>query len=55
MQSYIRTSIILPKELADWIRKQAELEHRSVNNFIQIILLEKKREKEGLISCISRQ
>jgi metal-responsive CopG/Arc/MetJ family transcriptional regulator len=58
MQSYVRTSIVLPKELAEWIKKQAAIENRSINNFIQTILLEKKREQQNNkkeITCLSMQ
>jgi len=53
MQSYVRVNLALPKELAEWVKHQAQIENRSVNNFIATILLEKKREKE-MVQCISR-
>jgi hypothetical protein len=58
MQSYERVNLALPKDLAEWIKQQAKRENRSINNFIQTILLEKKREQQNNkkeITCLSVQ
>jgi len=52
--SIVRVNLALPKDLADWVKEQAKNQNRSVNNFIQTILLEKKRKME-MIPCISTQ
>lgn len=54
MQNYVRVNLALPKELADWVKKQAKAENRSINNWFQTLLLEKYREKEK-VQCTSRR
>jgi len=57
MQSYVRINLAVSKELAEWIRKQAQRENRSINNFVQTVLLkyrEEKKQKEE-IPCLSVQ
>jgi len=40
----VRINLALYPELANWIKKQAKLQNRTVNNFIETILLEFKQK-----------
>lgn len=46
-----RLNLYLPKTLIAWLAKQAEANHRSLNNYISIILEEHK--KKEVAPCIS--
>ncbi|MEM2999569.1 MAG: hypothetical protein QXX34_03475 [Candidatus Bathyarchaeia archaeon] len=46
-----RLNLYLPKTLIAWLDKQAEAEHRSLNNYIAIILEEHKKAREAQ-ACI---
>jgi|GEM_PF-2045716 uncharacterized protein (DUF1778 family) len=54
MQSYIRINLALPKEIAEWVKREAQHENRSINNYILTLILKEKRGKE-LVACISKQ
>ncbi|MEM2099605.1 MAG: transcriptional regulator [Candidatus Bathyarchaeia archaeon] len=46
-----RLNLYLPKTLIAWLTKQAEASHRSLNNYVTLILEEHKK-KEMSSSCI---
>lgn len=46
----VRLNLYLPKTLTDWLKKQAEKDHRSLNNYLSVIL-ENHKEKE-MEACI---
>lgn len=50
----IKITIVVDKDLASWIKRQAEQENRSINNFLETLLYQKRKEKE-VIACISKQ
>lgn len=47
-----RLNLYLPKTLINWLISQAEAEHRSLNNYIAVILEEHKKCKEAQATCI---
>jgi len=48
-----RLTLYLPKDLIEWVKKEARKQNRSINNFVMTILLKYKRETE-VIKCISK-
>jgi len=47
-----RLNLYLPKTLIAWLTKQAENSHRSLNNYVAVVLEDHKKEKE-IAPCIS--
>lgn len=47
-----KITIVIDKQLASWVIEKAEKENRSINNFIETVLLEKRNEE--LVKCISK-
>lgn len=50
-----KITIVVDKVLASWIKKEATNQNRSINNFIETILLQKKKETEKVMECLSVQ
>ncbi|MEM5867499.1 MAG: hypothetical protein QXG39_06235 [Candidatus Aenigmatarchaeota archaeon] len=55
VKQYCKITIVVDKDLAEWIKKKSKMENRSINNFIETLLLSIMEKEKGEFMCISRQ